>query len=168
MNARKILIFPDPKLKQKSLEVEHKHLGEDLTALTQDLIVTMLGAKGVGIAAIQVGVPKRIIVVKREQDGLPPLVMLNPVITERSSIMVVKNEGCLSFPDIWEEVRRHIVVKATWMDVSGGTHEGTFIARDAHVIQHETEHLEGMLLSDRMTRARRGQVMGELRKKFRR
>jgi peptide deformylase len=160
--VRKVLIYPDPRLKQKSEVIVAPHFDIDLRALSQDMIETMLSAGGIGLAAIQVGVARRLIVMKRA-DGTS-LVMANPSIELLSGDKVPKREGCLSFPGIFETVSRYPALKVRWNDLLGGSHLEAFTGLDAHIIQHEVEHLEGVLLSDRMPRSRRGQVMGELKK----
>jgi peptide deformylase len=160
---RTILKYPNPKLKEKSLEVGFIHLGDDMTAFSQDLIQTMMAHNGIGIAAIQVGVPKRVIIVKQNADG-NPLVMVNPVITNFRGDKLAMVEGCLSFPGIFEKVGRFEGVDITYQRLSGVKIHDTIYGRDAHVIQHEVEHLDGMLLSDHVTRAERGRIMGEMKK----
>lgn len=164
---RTILKYPNPKLKEKSLPVGFHHLGDDLTDLSRDLIQTMETHNGIGIAAIQVGVPKRVIVVKQVADG-NQLVMVNPVITDMRGDKLLMTEGCLSFPGIFEKVARFEGVDITYERLSGVKITDTIYGRDAHVIQHEVEHLDGMLITDHVTRAERGRIMGEMKKLGRR
>jgi peptide deformylase len=160
---RTILKYPNPKLKEKSVAVEFYHLGFDLDAFARDLVQTMEANRGIGIAAIQVGVPKRLIIVKQASDS-SPLVMVNPVITDFRGDKLLMTEGCLSFPGIFEKVKRFEGVNVTYERLSGVKIHDTLYGRDAHVIQHEVEHLDGMLLSDHVTRAERGRIMGEMKK----
>jgi peptide deformylase len=166
-------MYPNSKLKHKSEPVPNfsEEEAEDRSKLVNDMFAAMREAGGIGLSAVQIGVLKRVIIVEAMEGGIgpikrmrQPLVMFNPVILEFSSDKEVKREGCLSFPGVFEEVERSLAVRVRYHSIDGWLATQPFNGQQAHVIQHEAEHLDGMLLSDRMTKARRGQVKGELRK----
>lgn len=152
MAIRQIRKKGDDILSKKSKEVEH--IDDKIKELSQDMLETMYKNDGVGLAACQVGILKRIIVYDYlyvEEDGKKsPMVMINPVIKNRSKSMVFVEEGCLSFPDEYKEVKRHEKVTVEYTDLDGK--RKTLHAKDleAVVIQHETDHLDGVVFLDRV------------------
>lgn len=166
----KVLVYPNTKLKDVSVAVST--FSGDLQGLVVNLFDTMRAYRGAGLSAIQIGVALRVVVL----EGLPglgqgnpgsPLALINPVIASLSEEKKIMTEGCLSFPGIFEKVERSLKATVEGLDTQGRPRTLSLEGLQAHAIQHEVEHLEGMLLSDRMSRARRGLVMGEL-KKFKR
>jgi peptide deformylase len=151
---REILHYPDPRLKQPGAAV--KNINGDLVQLVDDMVTTMYDAPGVGLAAVQVGIPQRIIVldVNHEEPGKHLLKLINPVITAREG-EVIWEEGCLSVIDYTAEVKRaaQVEVKAWTPDEK----EITIQAEDllAVALQHEIDHLEGKLFIDRISRLKR-------------
>jgi len=151
---REILHFPDPRLKQPGSAV--KNITGDLVQLVDDMVLTMYDAPGVGLAAVQVGVPQRIVVidVDHEEPGKHLLKLINPVITAREG-EIVWEEGCLSVIDYTAEVKRaaKVEVKAWTPDEK----ELTLQAEDllAVALQHEIDHLDGKLFIDRISRLKR-------------
>lgn len=152
MAIRQIRKKGDDILSKKSKEVEN--IDDKIKELSQDMLETMYKNDGIGLAACQVGILKRIIVYDYlyvEEDGKKsPMVMINPVIKNRSKSMVFVEEGCLSFPDEYKEVKRHEKVTVEYTDLDGK--RKTLHAKDleAVVIQHETDHLDGVVFLDRV------------------
>lgn len=166
-----ILEAPDPRLRTISTPVEA--IDDDLQTLIDDMFETMYAAPGIGLAAIQVGVPRRVLVIdlqepeSDEDDAKPvrnPLVFINPQILEGSEDLSVYNEGCLSVPDQFAEVERPATIRASWMDREGRIHEKTLEGLLATCLQHEMDHLEGILFIDHLSRLKRDMVMKKLQK----
>lgn len=166
-----ILEAPDPRLRTISSPVEE--IDADLQRLIDDMFETMYDAPGIGLAAIQVGVPKRLLVMdlqepESDEEGAPavkrPLVFINPRILEGSGDVSVYNEGCLSVPDQFAEVERPASVRASWMDREGRIHEETLHGLLATCLQHEMDHLEGILFIDHLSRLKRDMVLKKLAK----
>lgn len=169
MAIHPILEAPDPRLRTKSLPVET--VDDDLRALIADMFDTMYDAPGIGLAAIQIGVPKRVLVIdlQEEQDaeGKPvrkPLTFINPELFDPSADQSVYNEGCLSVPDQYAEVERPAVIHARWLDADGKQHEERLEGLLATCLQHEMDHLEGVLFIDHLSRLKREMVMKKLDK----
>ena len=164
-----IVEVPDPRLRQISTPVET--VTDDTRALIRDMFETMYAAPGIGLAAIQVGVPKRILVIDlqepEEEGGEPvmkPLVFINPEILENSERAVPYSEGCLSIPDQYAEVDRPDRVRVRWLDEQGTSHEEEIEGLLAIVIQHEMDHLNGILFIDHLSRLKRDMVLKKLAK----
>jgi peptide deformylase len=164
MAIRSILTAPDPRLKVVSEPVEK--VDGDLRMLIDDMIETMYDADGIGLAAIQVGVPKRMLVMDIDQrDGKKnPRVFINPVITWASDEMAVNEEGCLSIPEIWDEVERPARIKAEYLDRDGKKQELEADGLLAVCLQHEMDHLEGILFVDHLSKLKRSMAMKKLQK----
>lgn len=164
-----ILEAPDPRLRTKSLPVET--VDDDLRALISDMFETMYDAPGIGLAAIQVGVPKRVLVIdlQEEQDAdekpiRNPRVFINPELFDPSDDLSVYNEGCLSVPDQYAEVERPAVIHARWLDEKGVKHEERLEGLLATCLQHEMDHLEGVLFIDHLSRLKREMLLKKLEK----
>jgi len=164
-----ILEAPDPRLHTVSKPVET--VDDDLRRLIDDMFETMYDAPGIGLAAIQVGVPRRVLVIdlQEEQDaeGKPirkPLVFINPELSDPSEAMSVYTEGCLSVPDQYAEVERPASVHARWLDRDGVAHEELIEGMLATCLQHEMDHLEGILFIDHLSRLKRDMVLKKLDK----
>ena len=169
MAIRTIVEVPDPLLRQKSTPVET--VDDELRALIADMFETMYEAPGIGLAAIQVGVPKRVLVIDlqepKEEGGEPvrdPRVFINPEILEESDQEVPYTEGCLSVPDQYAEVDRPDRIKARWLDENGKKHEETIEGLLATCLQHEMDHLEGILFIDHLSRLKREMILKKLAK----
>lgn len=164
MTIRPILTAPDPRLKLVSEPVEK--VDGDIRALVDDMIATMYDADGIGLAAIQVGVPKRMLVMDIDQrDGKKnPRVFINPVITWASDETAVAEEGCLSIPEIWDEVERPARIKAEYLDRDGKKQELEADGLLAVCLQHEMDHLEGILFVDHLSKLKRSMAMKKLQK----
>ncbi len=165
MAIRDILIVPDPRLKQVSIPVEGG-VDDALRALMDDMLETMYDAPGIGLAAIQIGVPKRVIVMDLSREGEPkaPRYFVNPEITWRSDETVPYEEGCLSVPDIYDEVERPARVKLKYLDYDGKPIEEDADGMYAVCIQHEMDHLEGVLFIDHLSRLKRDRAVSKVKK----
>jgi peptide deformylase len=144
-----ILIHPDPRLKKVCDPVPD--LSDDLRVLAKDMLDTMYDAPGIGLAAPQVGVLSRLIVldcVNNEETSPRPLVMFNPEIVASSDDLNVYEEGCLSIPDQFADVTRPAAVKVAWIDENGNPKEEEFDGLWATCVQHEIDHLNGKLFID--------------------
>jgi peptide deformylase len=169
MAIRPIIEAPDPLLRQISSPVEA--ITPEIQALIDDMFETMYAAPGIGLAAIQVGVPKRILVMDLqdpvEEDGEPvrnPMVFINPEILRASDTPRPYNEGCLSVPDQYAEVDRPDSVRARWLDRDGKVHEEEIEGMLATCLQHEMDHLEGILFIDYLSRLKRDMILRKLAK----
>ncbi|MEW6597932.1 MAG: peptide deformylase [Pseudomonadota bacterium] len=151
-------------LKQKSAPVAV--VDDALRALMDDMLETMYAAPGIGLAAIQVGEPVRVIVMDlaREEEPKAPRFFVNPEITWRSDEMFVYEEGCLSVPDIFDEVERPAKVRLSYLDYQGVAHEEEAEGLFAVCIQHEIDHLEGKLFIDYLSRLKRDRAVAKVRK----
>jgi peptide deformylase len=164
-----IVEIPDPRLRQISQPVEQ--VDDELRALIDDMLDTMYAAPGIGLAAIQVGVPKRVLVVDlqepEEEGGEPvrkPLAFINPEILASSDRQVPYNEGCLSVPEMYADVDRPDRVRARWLDRDGNSHEEEIDGFLAVVLQHEMDHLNGVLFIDHLSRLKREMLLKKLSK----
>jgi peptide deformylase len=169
MAIRPIFETPDPVLRQISKPV--LRFDDDLRALVSDMFETMYHAPGIGLAAVQVGVPIRLLVMDlqepEEEDGEPvkdPRVFINPEILWASEITVPYTEGCLSVPDQYAEVLRPDRIRAKWQDRHGEAHEAELGGLIAICLQHEMDHLEGILFIDHLSRLKRDMVLKKLAK----
>jgi peptide deformylase len=164
-----IIETPHPLLRQISTPVEE--VTDEVRALIADMFETMYDAPGIGLAAVQVGVPKRILVIDlqepEEEGGEPvrdPMVFINPEILEASDTFQLYSEGCLSVPDQYAEVERPDHIRARWLDENGKTHEEELDGLLAICLQHEMDHLEGILFIDHLSRLKRDMVLKKLAK----
>ena len=164
-----IIEAPDPLLRRKSSPVEA--VTDETRALIRDMFETMYAAPGIGLAAIQVGVPERILVIdlqEPEVEGgepvLDPKVFINPEIFDPSETLQTYNEGCLSVPDMYAEVDRPDRIRARWLDENGTSHEEELDGMMAIVLQHEMDHLEGVLFIDHLSRLKRDMILKKLAK----
>ena len=172
MTIRKIIIYPDPVLQKTAAPVTK--FDDELKTLTEDLLETMYAFKGIGLAAPQIGELFRIFVMDAEQeenlengaltDG-NPLVFVNPAITETSEEKVLVEEGCLSFPGIFEKVPRHKWVVVSAEDAEGNKFSLRLEGLAAQCAQHEIEHLDGHVLTDNLSRTKRRFIKKSLRKR---
>jgi len=146
---RNILLHPDPRLKKVATPVDD--LTDDLRLLADDMLRTMYEAPGIGLAAPQVGILERLVVVdcvKDEGETPRPIVMFNPRVVASSDAQNTYEEGCLSLPDLFADVTRPAVVDVEWMDRNGNAQSETFDGLWATCVQHEIDHLEGKLFID--------------------
>ena len=184
MALREILEVPDPRLKIVSKRVEA--FDDELKTLAADMLETMYAAPGIGLAAIQVGVPLRLLVIDLQEpdpDAEPevctahggephthqpvkrtPRVFINPELLEPSEELSIYNEGCLSVPEIYAEVERPARIRARWQDIDGKVHEEAMDGLMATCLQHEMDHLEGILFIDRISRLKRQMAIKKIEK----
>jgi len=164
MAVREILVVPNPMLKQVSTPVAA--VTDETRALMDDMLETMYAAPGIGLAAVQIGVPKRIIVIDLAREGEPkqPRYFVNPEILWASEETAPYEEGCLSVPDIFDEVERPARVKLRYLNYQGETVEEDAEGLFAVCIQHEMDHLEGVLFIDHLSRLKREQAIKKVRK----
>jgi len=164
MALRDILVVPDPILKQKSAAVDV--VDDDLRVLMDDMLETMYAAPGIGLAAVQIGVPKRVIVMDLARGDEPkaPRFFINPEITWRSEETLPYEEGCLSVPEIFDEVERPAKVRLRYLDYHGKPVDEEAEGIFAVCIQHEMDHLEGVLFIDHLSRLKREQAVKKVKK----
>ncbi|WP_226636928.1 peptide deformylase [Novosphingobium profundi] len=183
MAIREILEVPDPVLKQVSKPVET--FDDELKTLVEDMFETMYDAPGIGLAAIQVGVPLRVLVIDLQPDDpdaepevcnhgghqhthqptlKEPRVFINPVILDPSEDHSVYQEGCLSVPEIYADVERPATCRVQYQDLDGNHHEEAIEGMLATCLQHEMDHLEGILFIDHLSRLKRQMALRKLEK----
>jgi peptide deformylase len=164
MAIRPILIAPDPRLKVVSTPVET--VDAEIRKLALDMADSMYAADGIGLAAVQIGVAKRVIVMDLDQkDGQKNWrVFINPKITWASEEMATFEEGCLSVPEIWDDVERPARIKAEYLDLDGNTVEIEADGMLATCLQHEMDHLQGVLFIDHFSRLKRSIAIRKLTK----
>lgn len=169
MAIRPILETPDPLLRQISTPVEA--VTDEIRTLIDDMFETMYAAPGIGLAAVQVGVPKRILVIDlqepEEEDGEPvrdPKVFINPEILSSSETLQTYSEGCLSVPEQFAEVDRPDRVRARWLDADEKVHEEELDGLLGICLQHEMDHLQGILFIDHLSRLKREMILKKLAK----
>ncbi|MCI2399739.1 peptide deformylase [Aliiroseovarius subalbicans] len=165
MSIRPILIHPDPRLKKVCDAVPD--LSDELRVLADDMLETMYDAPGIGLAAPQIGVIQRLIVldcVKEEGAAPQPLVMFNPEIIRSSDDTSVYEEGCLSIPEQYAEVTRPAEVGVRWLDRDGNEQERDFDGLWATCVQHEIDHLDGKLFIDYLKPLKRQMITRRMQK----
>ena len=164
MTLRQILIEPNKILRQKSLPVDN--VNKDTQILMDDMLETMYAAPGIGLAAIQVGIPKRIIVLDIEQkEGQKnPLFFINPEIIEKSKNLLTYEEGCLSVPGQFAEIERPDRCHIKYLDYNGEKKEINAKGMLATCIQHEMDHLEGILFIDYLSKLKKSMIIKKLSK----
>ena len=164
MALREILVVPDPVLKLVSMPVDA--VDDELRALMDEMLETMYAAPGIGLAAIQVGVPKRVIVMDlaRPEEEAQPRYYVNPEILWASEDTAPYEEGCLSVPEIYDEVERPARVKLRYLDYHGKQVEEDAEGLFAVCIQHEMDHLQGVLFIDHLSRLKREQAVKKVKK----
>ena len=159
-----ILEFPDPRLRKRAAAVAT--VDDELRTLIDDMFETMYAAPGIGLAATQVDVHKRLLVADVSADGDDPHVFINPEILEKDGIAVTE-EGCLSVPGYYEEVRRAEHIRVRYLDRDGRECEGEFEGLLAVCVQHEIDHLDGKLFVDYLSEAKRTRIRKKLEKERR-
>jgi peptide deformylase len=164
-----IIETPDPRLRTISTPLEA--VNDELRTLIDDMFETMYAAPGIGLAAIQVGVPKRLLVIdlqeEQDEEGKPvkdPRVFINPEILETSEQLQVYQEGCLSVPDAYADIERPASIRARWQERDGKVREEQLDGLLAVCLQHEMDHLEGVLFIDHLSRLKREMIIKKLLK----
>ncbi len=164
MAIREILTIPDARLSTISEPVET--IDDELLALLDDMLETMYDAPGIGLAAIQIGVPKRLVVIDTAKDDAPPRphFLINPQITWTSEEMSTYEEGCLSIPDYFAEIERPSACRVTYLDRDGNEQEIEADGVLATCVQHEIDHLNGVLFIDHLSKLKRDRVIKKFAK----
>ena len=164
MALREILVVPHPVLKQVSQPVEQ--VDDDLRALMDDMLETMYDAPGIGLAAVQIGVPKRVIVmdISGPEEAKAPQFFVNPEILSASEDKLPYEEGCLSVPEIYDEIERPSRIRLRYLNYQGETVEEDAEGLYAVCIQHEMDHLEGVVFLDHLSRLKRDSAIRKVKK----
>jgi len=164
MAVRDILKLPDKRLRLVSESVKRVDAG--VRALVDDMFETMYAAPGIGLAAIQIGVAKRVVVtdLSKKDEQQEPRVFINPEIVWASKEKSTHEEGCLSIPEYYEEVERPTAVKVKYLDLDGKTHEISAEGLFATCIQHEIDHINGVLFIDHISKLKRDRVIKKFAK----
>ncbi len=167
MSVRPIITAPDPRLRQVSKPV--KKVDDALRALMDDMLETMYAAPGIGLAAVQVGVPLRVIVMDLagEEEEPQPRYFVNPEILDPAEEKATYEEGCLSVPEFFEEVEQPARCRVKYLDYDGNPQEIEAEGLLATCIQHEMDHLEGILFIDHLSRLKRDRILRKLKKEQR-
>lgn len=164
MTILPIITLPDPLLRKVSAPIER--IDEEVRKLAADMLETMYDAPGVGLAAVQVGVLRRLVVLDTAKDGEPPqpLVLINPEIVRLGSEMREHEEGCLSLPDVRVDIERPGWLKVRYLDLDGKSQELEANGLLATAIQHEIDHLNGRLIIDFLSRLKRDIIVRRFKK----
>lgn len=162
MTVRMLHLLGSPVLRQHAAPVSK--VDDDVRRLVDDLFETMHVARGVGLAANQVGEARRVAVVDVGEDDPGPLVLINPVIVERDPETAVAEEGCLSIPDIFGDVKRAARVVVEALDRDGTSYRAEATGYKARAIQHEIDHLDGILFLDHLSAVKRGLLLSKWKK----
>lgn len=162
-----ILTIPDPVLRKTAEPVER--VDEELRTLMDDMLATMYEAPGVGLAAPQVGISRRVIVMDTARDDEPkaPIVMANPEILNLSGDMRVHEEGCLSIPEVTADVERPAIARVSFLDREGKPQEAELDGLLSTIVQHEIDHLNGVLFIDYLSRLKRDMIVRKFTKQKR-
>tara|TARA_B100000965_G_scaffold56135_1_gene42598 strand:+ start:13 stop:537 length:525 start_codon:yes stop_codon:yes gene_type:complete len=164
MTIRKILTEPDPILKKISSPVDE--VGAEEQKLMDDMLQTMYDAKGIGLAAIQIGIPKRIIVMdlSKEEEKKEPMYFVNPIIKNTNQVLSKYEEGCLSVPNQFVEVNRPSTCEVEYLDYNGEKKNLKCDKLLATCIQHEMEHLQGITILTYVSKLKRSMIIKKLSK----
>lgn len=162
MAAREIRLLGDPVLRQSAQPLAE--VTEDTRALIRDMFDTMYAEEGVGLAAPQVGVSQRVIVVDPHEGEVKPFALVNPVVLERSAEVERSEEGCLSIPGLKEIVERPARVKVSGLDQEGATLTVEADGLLARILQHEIDHIDGVLFIDRVSPLKRKLLVDKWKK----
>ena len=169
MPVRKIITPPNPLLRQPSLKVAQ--VDDTIRALIRDMFDTMYAAPGIGLAAVQIGEPLAVVVMdihSGDKDKEPrPLALINPEVVWTSDERVTYQEGCLSVPEIYDEVERPAEVKVRFLDEQGNEQERHFSGLEAICVQHEIDHTKGILFVDYLSRLKREKYLKKVIKRAR-
>lgn len=164
MAVRPLILLPDDLLRERSKPVER--FDAQLQRFADDMLETMYDAPGIGLAAVQVAEPIRLVVVdvSKEEDGRNPLTLVNPKIVTASDERSVYEEGCLSIPDYYADVERPAMVTVEYQDLHGALHILEADGVLATCLQHEIDHLDGVLFIDMISKLKREMVVRKFRK----
>jgi peptide deformylase len=159
-----IITIPDPVLRKLAAPIER--VDDALRRLMDDMLLTMYDAPGIGLAAPQVGISRRLIVMdpSRDEDPKQPLIMVNPKIIARGDELRLHEEGCLSIPDVTAEIERPARTKVSFLDREGKPTETELEGIWSTIVQHEIDHLNGVLFIDYLSRLKRDMIVKKLTK----
>jgi peptide deformylase len=162
MTVRDLHLLGSPVLRQRAAAVVA--VDDEVQRLVDDLFETMRAARGVGLAANQIGVPRRIAVVDVGPDAPPPLVLINPVVVQSGEERETAEEGCLSIPDIYGDVARPLTITVEATDRDGRRYTAHAAGFKARAIQHEIDHLDGILFLDHVSAVKRSLLLAKWKK----
>ena len=162
MNRLNILTFPDPRLRKKAIPVTA--FDKDLQKKSEDMLFTMYEDRGIGLAATQVDIHERLIVIDISEDKSDPLVIINPTYKVLDDTLEVSKEGCLSIPTFQQEVQRAKEIELSYQDLNGEQQKLIADGLLGYCIQHEIDHLNGKLLVDYASSLKRSRLTEKLRK----
>lgn len=164
MTIKPLVLLPDPVLRKQSVAIER--VDESVRALADDMLETMYDAPGIGLAAIQVGVARRMLVIdcSKDDDDKAPIVFINPEILNSSDERSVYEEGCLSIPDYYAEVERPSQIVVDYLDRDGKQVQINADGLLATCLQHEIDHLNGVLFIDHISKLKRNMVIKKFTK----
>ena len=164
MAVREIIKLPDIRLRLVSEPVKRVDAG--IRKLVEDMFATMYAAPGIGLAAIQVGIGKRVFTadLSKKEEAREPKVFINPEITWASDEKAIHEEGCLSIPEYYEDVERPVQVKVKYLDLDGKAHEIEADGLLARCVQHEIDHINGVLFIDHLSKLKRDRVIKKFSK----
>ncbi len=162
MTIRKLHLLGSPVLRQRAAPVAA--VDDEVQRLVDDLFETMRAAKGVGLAANQVGVPRRVAVVDTGEETPPPLVLVNPRIVQAGDVTETVEEGCLSIPDLYGDVERPLAVVLEALDREGRPYRIDLSGFKARAVQHEIDHLDGVLFLDHLSAVKRSLLVAKWKK----
>tara|TARA_X000001036_G_scaffold28224_1_gene23332 strand:+ start:1322 stop:1846 length:525 start_codon:yes stop_codon:yes gene_type:complete len=164
MAKKKILTIPDPVLRKVSEPVTE--VNSEIKKLLDDMLETMYAAPGIGLAAVQIGILKRVIVIDLSKEGekKEPLFIINPHITSKSNELISYEEGCLSIPNQFAEVKRPNKCKINYLDYNGKKKDITTDGLLATCIQHEIDHLNGILFIDHLSKLKKDLILKKTKK----
>ncbi len=164
MALREIIILPDKRLRLKSEPI--KRIDATIRKLVNDLFETMYEAPGIGLAAIQIGVPRRVVTMdlSKKEDDHKPQTFINPEVIWKSAETSKYEEGCLSIPEFYEEVERPAQVKVKYLDIDGNAQEIEASGLLATCLQHEIDHINGVLFIDYISKLKRDRIVKKFAK----
>jgi len=167
MAIREIIKLPDPILKRISQPVER--VDDEVRGLADDMLATMYDAPGIGLAAVQIGILRRLLVVDiaKDEEARSPMAFINPEIVWSSDELSEYEEGCLSIPEVFDNIERPAEVRVSYQDRNGKQQETLYDGLMATVLQHEIDHLNGILFIDYLSRLKRGTIVRKFTKQAR-
>tara|TARA_B100000941_G_C28412396_1_gene504191 strand:+ start:435 stop:953 length:519 start_codon:yes stop_codon:yes gene_type:complete len=165
MSIKKIITVPNEILRKKSVTVEK--IGKNEKVLIKNLFDTMYNSKGIGLAAVQIGIPKRIVVIdiSKENENKSPLCLINPIIRQSSKETSVYEEGCLSIPDTFLDIERPKIINIEYINIDGKKKEIQCDGLLSTCIQHEIQHCDGKLIIDFLSKLKKDILIKKLKKK---
>lgn len=164
MNLLTILEYPDPRLRTPATPLRAEEINDDLQTLIDRMFATMYAAPGIGLAATQVDVHKQLIVIDVSENKDQPLVLINPSYTPVEDATELMQEGCLSVPEYWADVKRYVRIRVRSLDRHGVEQDFECDGLLAHCVQHECDHLKGIVFVDYLSRLKQDRLKKKLAK----